>query len=134
MSSVPQADESVAHQQEEVVHRQPRTLRTFIGAAFRKCREKREFTRTELAERSGFSTAEISNLENGDPASLNFTLGMLERIAFAMDHTMEMTPLPPYDRSTLQIRAFIIYAVTVKKNTALRITLHDNKSPEPLTA
>lgn len=62
------------------------TLIVRVGDRVRKARERKGIARRVLSERSGVSPRYLAQLESGDG---NISIGLLERIAIALDHRIE---------------------------------------------
>ncbi len=68
---------------------EPTDIRTTIADRIRQLRKQNGFTQRELAERSGVSRRTIQAIEAG---TVSPRLDLLEKLAEAMGHTIEITP------------------------------------------
>ncbi len=68
---------------------EPTDIRTTIAARIHELRKENGLTQRELAERSGVSRRTIQAIEAGTVAP---RLNLLEKLAEAMGHTIEITP------------------------------------------
>jgi len=62
------------------------TLISQVGDRVRSTRERKGISRRELSEQSGVSPRYLAQLESGEG---NISIGLLNRIAIALDHRIE---------------------------------------------
>lgn len=102
-----------------------------VGARVRKARELKGIPRRVLSEKSGVSPRYLAQLEAGDG---NISIGLLQRVAAALDHRIEwfVGQDDPWTSETLRIADLYRYATAEKRQRAMEAL--STQSPGQLRA